>query len=176
MLPAKHLKYKPLGGEFLVQLDDGASQGHSAGSHDLTIWTTAFQVNYPATIDPGHPGGRVLDQVRGHARRAVIVTVIVTAQRIRYCGSQRSCRSFCAATGKGLSPSMRATAAARLRDALNRGRAGSSSPNHSSSSTVSARPSRDGCPAAGGSWLRDGTMESGRVSIMLEDNGGFPAV
>jgi hypothetical protein len=53
VLPAKHLKYKPLGGEFLVQLDDGAMQGHSAGSQDLTIWTTQFHVNYPATIDPG---------------------------------------------------------------------------------------------------------------------------
>jgi hypothetical protein len=53
VLPAKYLKYKPLGGEFLVQLDDGPSQGHSAGQQDLLTWTTQFHVNYPATIDPG---------------------------------------------------------------------------------------------------------------------------
>lgn len=53
VLPTKHLMYKPLGGEFLVQLNDGPAQGHSAGSQDLTAWTTQFHVNYPATIDPG---------------------------------------------------------------------------------------------------------------------------
>lgn len=52
VLPAKHLKYKPLGGEFLVQLDDGAFQGRSAVQQDLLTWTTKFHVNYPATIDP----------------------------------------------------------------------------------------------------------------------------
>jgi hypothetical protein len=29
---------------------------------------------------------------------------------------------------------------------------------------------------AAGSWLIDRTIESGRVSIMLDDNGGFAAV
>ena len=53
VLPAKHLKYKPLGGEFIVQLDEGLTQGHSAVQQDLVTWTTAFHVNYPATIDPG---------------------------------------------------------------------------------------------------------------------------
>ena len=52
VLPARHLEYKPLGGEFLVQLDDGAHQGHSAVQQDLLTWTTQFHVNYPATIDP----------------------------------------------------------------------------------------------------------------------------
>ncbi len=52
VLPAKHLKYKPLGGEFLVQLDDGPGHGHSAVAQDLVTWTTQFHVNYPATIDP----------------------------------------------------------------------------------------------------------------------------
>lgn len=53
VLPAKYLAYKPLGGEFLVQLDDGPAPGRSAASQDLTVWTTQFHVNYPATIDPG---------------------------------------------------------------------------------------------------------------------------
>jgi hypothetical protein len=53
VLPGKRLKYRPLGGEFLVQLDDGASHGHSAGQQDLVAWTTQFHVDYPATIDPG---------------------------------------------------------------------------------------------------------------------------
>jgi hypothetical protein len=53
VLPAKHLKYKPLGGEFLVQLNDGAGQGRSAVQQDLVTWTTQFHIDYPATIDPG---------------------------------------------------------------------------------------------------------------------------
>jgi hypothetical protein len=53
VLPAKHLEYKPLGGELLVQLDDGATHGHSAAQQDLQTWTAMFHVDYPATIDPG---------------------------------------------------------------------------------------------------------------------------
>ena len=53
MLPAKHAFYKPRGGEFLVQLNDGPSQGHSAAASDLVDWTTKFHVDFPATIDPG---------------------------------------------------------------------------------------------------------------------------
>lgn len=52
VLPGKHLLYKPLGGEFLVQLNDGPAPGHAASQQDLLGWTTKFQVNFPATIDP----------------------------------------------------------------------------------------------------------------------------
>jgi hypothetical protein len=53
VLPAKHLKYKPLGGEFLVQINDGTTPGHSADQQDLLTWTSYFHVDFPATIDPG---------------------------------------------------------------------------------------------------------------------------
>lgn len=52
VLPVKHLLYKPLGGEFLVQLNDGAAPGHAAVQQDLLGWTSQFQVDFPATIDP----------------------------------------------------------------------------------------------------------------------------
>jgi hypothetical protein len=52
VIPAKRLQYKPMGGEFLVQLNDGTMQGHSATQQDLLNWTTQFHVDYPATIDP----------------------------------------------------------------------------------------------------------------------------
>jgi hypothetical protein len=51
MIPARHLKYKPLGGEFLIQLNDGPAPGHVAVQQDLLSWTTQFHVNFPATID-----------------------------------------------------------------------------------------------------------------------------
>jgi hypothetical protein len=52
VLPGKHLFYKPLGGEFMVQLNDGPAPGHAASQQDLLGWTTKFQVNFPATLDP----------------------------------------------------------------------------------------------------------------------------
>lgn len=52
VLPAKHALYKPLGGEFLVQLNDGVTPGHTAVQQDLVDWTTKFNVDFPATIDP----------------------------------------------------------------------------------------------------------------------------
>ncbi len=50
-LPARYAKYKPLGGEFLFQLADGATQGKSATEKDLVNWTKKYAVDYPATID-----------------------------------------------------------------------------------------------------------------------------
>lgn len=52
VLPVRHLLYKPLGGEFLVQLNDGPAPGQAAVQQDLLNWTSQFQVNFPATIDP----------------------------------------------------------------------------------------------------------------------------
>lgn len=53
VLPTKHALYKPQGGEFLTQLNDGPTPGHAATSHDLLSWATTFDVDYPVTIDPG---------------------------------------------------------------------------------------------------------------------------
>ncbi len=52
VIPLKRVLYKPLGGEFFVQLNDGPSPGQTAVQQDLLDWTAQFQVNFPATIDP----------------------------------------------------------------------------------------------------------------------------
>ncbi len=51
-LPLRYAKYRPLGGEFLFQLADGATQGNAATKKDLVNWTTKYKVDYPSTIDP----------------------------------------------------------------------------------------------------------------------------
>ena len=50
-LPLRYTKYKPIGGEFLFQLADGATQGTAATQKDLTNWTKKYKVDYPSTID-----------------------------------------------------------------------------------------------------------------------------
>ncbi len=50
-LPPRHAKYLPLGGEFLFQLADGATQGVAATPKDLTNWNKKYKVDYPSTID-----------------------------------------------------------------------------------------------------------------------------
>jgi hypothetical protein len=50
-LPPRYLKYKPIGGEFLFQLADGATQGVAATQKDLVNWTKKYKVDYPSTID-----------------------------------------------------------------------------------------------------------------------------
>ena len=52
-LPGKYAKYKPLGGEFLLQLIQGPS-GAPAKVKNLDKWTENFPVNYPSTIDPSN--------------------------------------------------------------------------------------------------------------------------
>jgi hypothetical protein len=54
VLPGKHARYRPCGGEFLVQIIDGPNAGTPATQPNLVTWTTAFKVDYPATIDPSH--------------------------------------------------------------------------------------------------------------------------
>ncbi|MEP7122542.1 MAG: hypothetical protein ABJE95_16590 [Byssovorax sp.] len=50
-LPSHYAKYHPLGGEFLFQLADGATQGTAATQKDLASWTKKYKVDYPSTID-----------------------------------------------------------------------------------------------------------------------------
>jgi hypothetical protein len=50
--PGLHAKYKPRGGEFLVQLGDSGTPGIPATQSDLDNWTSQFKVDYPAAIDP----------------------------------------------------------------------------------------------------------------------------
>jgi hypothetical protein len=58
-LPPRHLKYKPLGGEFLLQLGDGATGGKAATPKDLFNWTKKYKVDFPATIDPDYKLGEL---------------------------------------------------------------------------------------------------------------------
>lgn len=58
-LPSRYIKYKPLGGEFLLQLGDGATVGKPATQKDLYNWTTKYKVDFPATIDPDYKLGEL---------------------------------------------------------------------------------------------------------------------
>jgi hypothetical protein len=53
-LPPRYLKYKPCGGEFLLQLADGPSVGTPATPSNLLNWTKKYKVDYPSTIDPSY--------------------------------------------------------------------------------------------------------------------------
>ncbi len=54
VLPGLYAKYKPRGGEFLLQLADGPTPGSAANSKHLYNWTKKYKVDYPATIDPSY--------------------------------------------------------------------------------------------------------------------------
>jgi len=51
-LPAQYAKYQPMGGQFLLNLADGEDPGTAATTLDLTSWTTKYNENFPAVIDP----------------------------------------------------------------------------------------------------------------------------
>lgn len=57
VLPALYKKYKPMGGEFLGQLADGATPGIAATTKSLYNWTTKYKVDYPDVIDPTYKLG-----------------------------------------------------------------------------------------------------------------------
>ncbi len=52
VLPQKHAEYVGCGGEFLLDLHDGATPGTSATFTNLTTWTKNYKVDYPSIIDP----------------------------------------------------------------------------------------------------------------------------
>jgi hypothetical protein len=60
-LPGLHAKYKPLGGEFILQLADGPTPGIAATSKSLYNWTTKYKVDFPATIDPTYKLSALFD-------------------------------------------------------------------------------------------------------------------
>jgi hypothetical protein len=51
-LPGKYAELKPLGGEFLVDLADGNTPGEAATEADLQKWTSKYDIDYPAALDP----------------------------------------------------------------------------------------------------------------------------
>jgi hypothetical protein len=62
ILPGLHATYKPLGGEFLIQLADGPNPGEAATPKNLSDWTKKYAVDYPAAIDPTYKLGALFDQ------------------------------------------------------------------------------------------------------------------
>jgi hypothetical protein len=56
-LPPRYAKYKPCGGEFLLQLADGPTVGTPATETNLINWTKKYGVAYPSTIDPSYQLG-----------------------------------------------------------------------------------------------------------------------
>lgn len=61
ILPGKYAQYKPLGGEFLLQLADGPYSGTPATEKNLYNWTSKYDVDYPATIDPTYKLSALFD-------------------------------------------------------------------------------------------------------------------
>lgn len=61
ILPGKYAQYKPMGGEFLLQLADGPTPGEPAIPDDLYKWTLKYDVDYPAAIDPTYKLGALFD-------------------------------------------------------------------------------------------------------------------
>lgn len=57
ILPGLYTKYKPQGGEFLLQLADGPTGGVAATSKSLFNWTQKYDVDYPAAFDPTYKLG-----------------------------------------------------------------------------------------------------------------------
>jgi hypothetical protein len=51
-LPGKRTMYGPMGGEFVLALDEGGTPGTNPTQMDLTNWVTRYHVNYPATLNP----------------------------------------------------------------------------------------------------------------------------
>ena len=62
VLPGLYLKYKPLGGEFLSNIADGATPGKPATQKNLYNWTTKYDVDYPSVIDPTYKLSALFDQ------------------------------------------------------------------------------------------------------------------
>lgn len=61
ILPGLYAQYKPLGGEFLLQLADGPTPGTPAEPKHLFNWTSKYDVNYPAAIDPSYKLGALFE-------------------------------------------------------------------------------------------------------------------
>lgn len=61
VLPGKYAQFQPQGGEFLLQLADGATPGTAATSKNLFNWVSKYDVNYPAAIDPSYKLGALFD-------------------------------------------------------------------------------------------------------------------
>lgn len=61
VLPGLYTKYKPMNGEFLLQLFDGPTPGVAAKQNSLTSWVNKYDVDYPATLDPASKLGALFE-------------------------------------------------------------------------------------------------------------------
>lgn len=61
VLPGLYAKYKPMGGEFLANLADGATPGKAATQKSLYNWATKYDCEYPITIDPEYKLGALFE-------------------------------------------------------------------------------------------------------------------
>lgn len=52
VMPPQHKLYAPCGGEFLLNLADGAEPGVEATTNDLHYWVKGYKIDYPSVIDP----------------------------------------------------------------------------------------------------------------------------
>ena len=62
ILPGLYEKYKPMGGEFMVQLADSNTPGEPATINNLNKWTAKYEVNYLAVLDPAYKLDALFDQ------------------------------------------------------------------------------------------------------------------
>lgn len=61
ILPGEVAKYTPQGGLIIMQLADGPTPGEPARLNHLTNWINAFDVDYPALIDPSYKLGALFE-------------------------------------------------------------------------------------------------------------------
>ncbi len=61
ILPDEYKKYKPDGGEFFVELADGATPGKAATKKNLANWAQKYEVDYPMAIDPSYQLGALFE-------------------------------------------------------------------------------------------------------------------
>jgi hypothetical protein len=57
LLPGEHAKYAPRGGQFMLVLVDGPSQGSPAEISQLKSWTGKYETRFPAVVDPQYQLG-----------------------------------------------------------------------------------------------------------------------
>lgn len=61
VLPDEYARFEPEGGELLLDLAESASLGDVASFGDLDNWVMAYDVTYPAVIDPTYQLGALFD-------------------------------------------------------------------------------------------------------------------
>ena len=83
-LPPRYAKYKPCGGEFLLQLADGPTVGTPATETNLRNWTKKYAVDFPATIDPSYKLG-ALFQADAYPANIIIDTTNTCAIVMNHC-------------------------------------------------------------------------------------------